>query len=173
MRFLIILFCLCTLSAFSASNAQAQNHVKVSKDKIPEDKEELQRPEQNPDLYFFSDSGLNVGQTLLKREKYTEAISVFENVLKRNPRNIDALAGIGAGYLGLGQTKQAGDILRKAISRDNKHTGANYLLGLYYLETGKISNAVDQAQVLYMLCGRYSCPEETSLSAAINRAKKE
>ena len=155
--------------------AYAQNHIKISKDKIPEEQQAktTENTSAPPDFYFLSDSGLNVGEALLKREKYTEAIAVFENVLKRNPRNVDAHAGIGAAYLGLGQTKRAGEALQTALSRDAKHAGGNYLMGLFYVETDQISKAVDQAQVLYMLCGRYACPEEEALSTAINRAKQE
>ncbi|MGM0422927.1 MAG: tetratricopeptide repeat protein [Pseudomonadota bacterium] len=124
-------------------------------------------------LYFFSDSGLTNGANLLKREKYTAALQVFQDILKRNPRNIDAVAGLGAAYLGMDQTKAAGDQIRKALARDNKHIGANYLLGRYYLDIDRPSQATEQLNVLYLLCGKQNCPEEAALEAEIDAARRK
>ena len=121
-------------------------------------------------LYFFSDSALTNGAHLLKREKYTAALKVFQDILRRNSRNIDAVAGLGAAYLGMGQTKPAGDHIRKALARDNKHIGANYLLGRYYLAIDRPAQATEQLNVLYLLCGRQSCPAEAALEAEIDAA---
>lgn len=162
--------------------ALAQNHVVVTPDNsktvtrqtvkptpaLKKSDQDIERP-----FYFFSDYGLSSGARLLSLKKYAAAISTFENVLQRNPRNIDALAGIGAAYLGLKETKPAGDYIRKALARDNKHIGANYLYGLYYLQNGEVQQAVDQMTLLDMLCGqKYSCPEAVSLEGEINAYKK-
>lgn len=175
--YLIFAFCLVI------APAMAQQHVVVTPagktDIVTEEmKKTLVAPKDNSDIYrpyyFFSDYGLTVGARLLTAKKYAAAISTFENVLDRNPRNIDALAGIGAAYLGLGQTKPAGDHIRKALARDNKHIGANHLYGRYYLQTGEVQQAVDQLTLLDMLCGqKYSCPEAASLEGEINAYKKQ
>lgn len=165
--------------------AFAQNHIKVSKpaDKtITPTKKTVQKKKTTQStltqdqarlLYFLSDYGLLSGQSLLKKGKYADAANIFQTILKRNPRSIDALAGLGAAYLGLNDTKQAAAHLRKALARDNKHIGANYLMGLYYLETDKTDKAVEQAHVLHLLCARHGCPESASLNNAINTAKHE
>lgn len=171
--------------ALYAAVAQADNYVVVTPNSPPAvEKSEKSQNDQTTitrkihvierPLYFFSDYGLSAGARQLSAKKYADAITSFENVLDRNPRNIDALAGLGASYLGLKETKQAGDYIRKALARDNKHIGANYLYGRYYLLTGEVSQAVDQMTLLDMLCGRkYNCPEAASLSAEINEYKKQ
>ena len=178
-----------TLTAFvflSIPMALAQNHVVVTPKTAADTPKiehtlpattkpalKIERPIERP-FYFFSDYGLSVGARLLSAKKYAAAISTFENVLDRNPRNIDALAGLGAAYLGLEQTKPAGDHIRKALARDNKHIGANYLYGRYYLMTDQVEQAIDQMTLLDMLCGqKYSCPEAASLEGEINAYKKK
>lgn len=122
-------------------------------------------------LYFMSDHGLTNGAYLLEHEKYAAALQVFEDVLERNSRNIDAVAGLGAAYLGLGQTKPAGDEIRKALARDNRHIGANYLLGRYYLAIDRPEQATEQLRVLALLCGRSGCPEDYALQAEIDASR--
>ncbi len=176
----LVLILICAVPALADNylviTPQSQQHkAEATPEKAP-----TQRPVNVPKtsdlvrpLYFFSDYGLTTGARLLANGKYAAAISDFENVLERNPRNIDALAGIGAAYLGLNQTKPAGDHIRKALARDNKHIGANYLYGRYYLQTGEIEQAIDQMLILDMLCGqKYKCPEAASLEAEINAHKK-
>ena len=160
--------------------ALAQNHVRVQKDNTPTQvtttspvEKNLVIPERRP-LYFFSDHGLTYGARLLSEEKYASALQSFQRVLDVNPRNIDALTGIGAVYLGMDQTKPAGDYIRKALARDNKHIGANYLYGRYYIAIDRIDLALDQLTVLNMLCGtKYKCSEALALEGDLHTAQKK
>ena len=174
------LLILLLIFGFGLSSAQAQNYVRVEKnDKAeqttvpaPAIDKTLHIARKQP-LYFFSDFGLTYGARLLAEGKYASALESFQRVLDVNPRNIDALAGKGAAYLGMGRMQQAGDHIRRALSRDNKHVGANYLYGRYYIMTDRIDLALDQLTVLNLLCGtRYKCVEALALEGDLNAARK-
>lgn len=118
-----------------------------------------------------SDSTLDYAADLLSRKKYAQAISVLEDVLKRNPANADAYAYLGFANLQLGDLDAAESKLRLALKIDSRHLGANQHLGEVFAKRGKTARALDQLTVLKMLC-RTSCPEKEALEAAINAAGK-
>lgn len=118
-----------------------------------------------------SDSMLDFAADLIARKKYAQAISVLEDVLKRNPANADAYTYMGFANLQLGDLSAAESKLRLALKIDSRHLGANQHLGEVFAKRGKVSRALDQLTVLKMLC-RTSCPEKEALESAINRAGK-
>ena len=163
---------------------QAQNHVKITPDNKPAATTETAIPDADIEktlqiaskrpLYFFSDYGLSLGARLLAEEKYGSAVETFRRVLEVNPRNIDAEAGMGAAQLGMKNIKAASDHIRRALSRDNKHLGAQYLYGRYYLAIDRTDLALEQLNVLNMLCGiKHKCIEALALEGDINAYTSE
>ena len=179
LRFIIIL-CVLGFCSANPSSAKAQNHIRITgENKTPAQQDTSAQKQQQKTsdptiaqtarpLYFMSDSGLTSGSYFLQHEKYAGALQVFNEVLERDPRNTDALAGKGAALIGLQQYDQAQKSLNEAVQRAPKHIGANYLLGRLYAAQNQIDPALDQLRVIHTLCGDDGCAENAALEAEIN-----
>lgn len=80
---------------------------------------------------------LNKGIELLEKERYKEAITYFDKVLKIDPKNIDALNGNGVAFLSLGQPNTATSYFDKALKIDQKNTDALNGKGIVLYSLGK------------------------------------
>jgi tetratricopeptide (TPR) repeat protein len=82
----------------------------------------------NPhDAAFFH----TVSDFAVKEHRYRQAISLEEEALKLDPDNADALAGIGSGYLRLGEEQKGLEYLRKAWKRDSYNVRTYNILNLF------------------------------------------
>lgn len=84
---------------------------------------------------------LNKGIQSLEKERYKEAITYFDKVLKIDPKNIDALNGNGMANLGFGQPNMATTYFDRALKIDSKNMDALNGKGavLYSLGKHKVS----------------------------------
>jgi len=79
--------------------------------------------------------------SLLKDEKYEQAIEILESVVKRENRVTAPFVNLGVAYMRVGKMDKAEQSLLKAIKLDPGHPIANNELGLLYRKTGRFSQA--------------------------------
>jgi len=69
---------------------------------------------------------------------------IYQQILKINPNNVDALNMLGAMALGAGKEKEAENYLNRAIELVPEFTAARFNLGLLYEKTGRYKDAWKQ-----------------------------
>jgi tetratricopeptide (TPR) repeat protein len=122
-------------------------------------------------LPFRADSGLTKAEGQLAEGKYMQALETLGGVMSRRPDDADALAYAGYAWYRLGEKSRAVEYLDRALKHDPRHLGANRYRADLYLEVGDFSRALEQAQVLRMVCGSGGCPELEGLQNAMNKFK--
>ncbi|MBI1215110.1 MAG: tetratricopeptide repeat protein [Alphaproteobacteria bacterium] len=123
------------------------------------------------DVPFRTDEGLTSAEYYLAVGKYAEALSVLKGVLARHPDDADAFAYRGYAYEKLGDLKSAERDYRRALLIDPRHLGANRYLASLFLRGGDLSRALEQLQVIRMVCGAMDCQEQDELEDEINKYK--
>jgi tetratricopeptide (TPR) repeat protein len=123
------------------------------------------------EIPFREDSGLTKTEYLLSAGQYSAALDTAGEVLLRHPENADAYTYRGYAYAHLGEKTEAAKNFKKALLINPAHLGANKYLADIYLESGDVSRAIEQLQVIRMTCGHSDCEELRSLERAIDRAK--
>jgi cytochrome c-type biogenesis protein CcmH/NrfG len=99
-------------------------------------------------------------------EKYQQAVSLLESVVRKDPRNADAWNYLGFGERKLEHFDKSLAAYRKALRIEPDHLGANEYLGELYLQTGKLEMAKEQLRKLEALCPG-GCEEYRDLEEAI------
>ncbi len=83
----------------------------------------------------------------LQNKRYDEALAAYQEILKADPNNTEALKGIGETYLRMKKSPEAISFLEKAYKADpDRRTVIN--LGLAYAETGNYGKAIETWDVL-------------------------
>lgn len=93
---------------------------------------------------------MGLGRVALARNRAQEARQHFQEVLKRNPRNLDALNGIGVSHDLDGNHHLAAEEYRKVLQVDPAHAAALNNLGLSYALAG---NGEEAARIMSDLAG--------------------
>ena len=124
------------------------------------------------DIPFRTDSGLTKAEYLLSAGKYSAALDVAGEVLIRHPDDADAYAYRGYAFSRLGQTEDAVKNFKKALQLNPTHLGANKYLADIYLQSGDVSRAIEQMQVIRMTCGHTDCEELDELEHEIDQYKR-
>ncbi len=106
----------------------------------------------------------------VKAKQYRKAIFILDKIVRRNPKNVDAINYLGYSYRQLGQYDQALIQYKAALLQDANHRGVNEYLGQLYLKTGKVNAAKAQLARLKSICGT-GCEEYESLKASIARGQ--
>ena len=119
-----------------------------------------------------ADAGLAVAESQLAQEKYMQALQTLGGVLKRRPEDADALTYIAYAWMSIGETAKAEEYLGRALKRDPRHLGANKYKADLLLEAGEFQRALEQLQVLRLICANTDCAEINALQAELNRHKK-
>ncbi|MGD8546685.1 MAG: tetratricopeptide repeat protein [Thiohalophilus sp.] len=83
----------------------------------------------------------NTALSLLKKEKYEQAIELLESIVKRENRVTAPYVNLGIAYMRVGEMGKAENNLKKAVELDPGHPIANNELGLLYRRTGRFSQA--------------------------------
>ncbi|MHC4692331.1 MAG: tetratricopeptide repeat protein, partial [Planctomycetota bacterium] len=98
----------------------------------------------------------NRGAALLEQYKYSEAIKVFENVLKYAPDWNAARFNLGLAYFNMLEDPGATDYLKKALvtfeavlQSDPNHPHAQFCMGLHYEYIGESEKALEYFQSVY------------------------
>ena len=124
--------------------------------------------ETKRDVPFREDSGLTKAEAQISEGKYMQAIDTLGGVLTRHPASADAYAYLGYAYGKLGDQKRGAENYAHALEIDPRHLGANKYVGDLYLATGDVRRAIEQLQVIKMVCAGMDCAEMDALQADIN-----
>jgi len=116
-----------------------------------------------------TDSGYSAAEKAVKAKQYEQAIKQLEQVVAKEPRNVDALNYLAYSHRELGRYDVSLGYYRQALAINANHRGANEYLGQLYLRTGKTKEAQAQLAKLQKICGK-GCEEYESLRAAIAKA---
>jgi len=122
-------------------------------------------------LPLRTDSGLTKTEALLKDGKFTAALEAADNVLKRHVNNADAYVYKGYAYYMLGETNSAKKYFKMALKLDPSHLGANEYIATIYINRGQINRALEQLQVIRMICGKTDCEELRTIESEIDKYK--
>lgn len=126
-------------------------------------------PAPKPPAAKPSDTGYNEAERAVKAKQYEDAIKKLEQVVAKEPRNVDAMNYLAYSHRELGRYDISLGWYRKALAINANHRGANEYLGQLYLKTGKMKEAQAQLAKLQKICGR-GCEEYESLRGAIAKA---
>jgi tetratricopeptide (TPR) repeat protein len=76
---------------------------------------------------------------------YQHAISCFEKVLNREPRNLDAKTSLGACYVeGTADPMKGIGLLREVIAQDSTHINAQLNLAFFSIKSGQFEKGIDR-----------------------------
>jgi len=120
-----------------------------------------------------SDNGLVQAEKLLSEKKFSEALSMLEQVLARNPRIADAYVDSAYAWLNLGNNAKAKSNIENALLIDKNHMGAYVINGLLALMDKDRDQAENYLNALKMLCRSDSCPEYQTLQRILRETKLE
>jgi tetratricopeptide (TPR) repeat protein len=126
-------------------------------------------PAPKPPAAKPTDTGYNEAERAVKAKQYEDAIKKLEQVVAKEPRNVDAMNYLAYSHRELGRYDISLGWYRKALAINANHRGANEYLGQLYLKTGKMKEAQAQLAKLQKICGR-GCQEYESLRSAIAKA---
>ena len=113
-------------------------------------------------------SDYTAGEKAVRDKQYRAAIQRMSAVLKKEPRNVNALNYMGYSYRQLGEYRRALGYYRLALRFDPNHRGANEYLGQLYLRTGNLKGAQAQLARLRKICPG-GCEEYDSLRDALRK----
>jgi tetratricopeptide (TPR) repeat protein len=120
-----------------------------------------------------SDSGLTQAEKLLSENKYSDALSVLDQVLVRNPRSADAYIDSAYAWLNLGNNDKAKSSVANALVIDKTHMGAYVISGILALQDKDRAQAENYLGVLKTLCHGDTCPEFQTLQRIIRETKPD
>ena len=126
-------------------------------------------PAPKPPAARAPDSGYTEAERAVKAKQYEDAIKKLEQVVAKEPRNVDAMNYLAYSHRELGRYDISLGWYQKALALNASHRGANEYLGQLYLKMGKVKDAQAQLAKLQKLCGR-GCEEYESLRSAIAKA---
>ena len=89
-------------------------------------------------------SRINLGSLHQHNSDYAEAILQYEEILKIDSTNHEALNNLGIIYQNLGQPDEAIESYMQAQKANPKFSGSYYNLGMVYQELGFINKAIEQ-----------------------------
>src|SRR5207244_7148013 len=85
---------------------------------------------------------LQDGMEMHRRGAVTDAAARYSQILKFEPKNVDALCLLGLAYGQLKRFAEAVDLLRKAVKLAPKHAPAHNFLGAALKEVGRTDEAL-------------------------------
>ncbi len=109
---------------------------------------------------------IQAGYDAIDAGDYETAITVFEAVLDKDPRDAEAHNQLGYVHRRLQDFPRAFSHYRTALSIDPAHTGAHNYIGEAYLETGQLEMAEGHLRELDMIC-LFGCDDYYELAQAV------
>lgn len=119
-----------------------------------------------------SEPSLSDAEREVKAKQYRRAIMKLEQVVRKNPRSVDAYNYLGYSHRQLGEYDRSIRYYQTALRLDPNHRGANEYVGQLYLKMGDVRNARRQLAKLRRICGP-GCEEHDNLRASIRAARKK
>jgi tetratricopeptide (TPR) repeat protein len=104
-------------------------------------------------------------QNKIAAGSYEAAIALLEKVVKKQPKNADALNLLGYSHRKLGEFDESLEYYLAALEIDPDHIGANEYLGELYLQMKDLPKAEERLAVLAKACN--GCEEQKELEEAI------
>jgi Tfp pilus assembly protein PilF len=142
----------------------------LATDTVPVEKTEDAAPALPP---LRGDAGLTKAEGQLTRGEYMQAVETLGAVLARRPADPDALTYVGYAWMEIGDARKAGEYFDRALQYDPKHLGANKYKADLFLEAGDFARALEQLQVIRVICAQSpDCAELNMLQAEMNAYKK-
>lgn len=123
------------------------------------------------DGVWRSDAGLIQAETLIKEKKYSDALTMLDQVTARNMNNADAHALSAMAWLNLGNLEKAEDEADATLMLDKMHLGGYVIKGLIAMMNQDPDKASDYLGILHMLCKSDNCPEYQTLQRIIRETK--
>lgn len=117
-------------------------------------------PVQNAQIDDFA-----VGKKAIDAKNWSEAVSSFNKVVSKNPKNADAYNYLGYSNRWLGRYDEAFAAYDRALALDPKHKGALEYSGVAYLKTHQKAKADAQLVKLQAICA--GCEETRDLAKAV------
>lgn len=117
-------------------------------------------PVQNVQIDEFA-----AGKKAIEAKNWTQAVSSFNKVVAKDPKNADAYNYLGFSYRWLDKYDEAFAAYGKALALDPAHKGALNYSGIAYLKTGQKAQAEAQLAKLQKSCA--NCEETAQLAKAI------
>lgn len=96
-------------------------------------------------------------RALIKQKKNQDAQLVYEKILHNNPKNAEALAGLGWTYYTQGQRDLAEEQAKKALQIDNRIPMAHNVLGAIYFSKGQVEDAKNEFRTVLRLDPNQRC----------------
>jgi Flp pilus assembly protein TadD len=121
-------------------------------------------PAQNAQIDDFA-----AGKKAIDARNWSEAVSSFNKVVAKNPKNADAYNYLGYSNRWLGKYDEAFAAYGKALALDPKHKGALEYSGIAYLKTNQKAQADAQLARLQAICA--TCEETRDLAKAVAEYK--
>jgi hypothetical protein len=118
-----------------------------------------------------SDAALNEAEKLMADKKYVDALTILDQVIARNMRNVDAHVDSAMVWINLGNLDKAKSSLKSAEIIDKSHLGIYVASGIIALLEKEPDEAEDNLGVLRILCRGENCPEFQSLQRMIRETK--
>ncbi|MFM9194743.1 MAG: tetratricopeptide repeat protein [Planctomycetia bacterium] len=96
----------------------------------------------------FPEAHYNLGVTLVRQQRYEEAVAAFRAAVHDNPRDAAALANLGGCHARAGRWGEATAELHTAVGLDGSLVSARLNLAACLLETGAAAEALEQARAV-------------------------
>jgi tetratricopeptide (TPR) repeat protein len=88
------------------------------------------------------DNSLRLGTEAIRAGRVIEAEKYFQDAVKADPENPQALMELGVAELRLGKPESASDLLSRAVARSPGLQGANLFLGIAYAQMHQVDQCV-------------------------------
>lgn len=109
------------------------------------------------------------GKKAISAKNWSEAVSSFNKVVAKDPKNADAYNYLGYSNRWMGKYDDAFAAYGKALALDPKHKGALEYSGIAYLKTNQKAQADAQLAKLQAICA--TCEETRDLAKAVAEYK--
>ena len=106
----------------------------------------------------------NSGMTYLNDERYSEAVTAFQNAITLDPDFVTAHYNLGVAYLKMETYRRAVASLEKVVTLDPNHKAAHHVLALAYLGQQELGKARDAAKEALKIDANYQ-PARSLLEA--------
>ncbi len=107
-------------------------------------------------------------ETLVKEEKYAEAITALEALNK--PEDPRVLNWLGFSHRKMGETVKAIELYTKALTIAPEFTPAHEYLGEAYIQAKDLEKAKAELATIETLCGNQECEEYKDLKESLDKA---
>lgn len=116
------------------------------------------------------DPNFTQGKAAIDKRDWGTAITAFQAVVAKDPKNADAFNWIGYAQRNQGNYEAAFASYGKALEIDPRHRGAHEYVGEAYLKQGNVAKAEEHLKQLDRIC-TFGCAEYTELKNKIAAAK--